>query len=1024
MEGVFRVLGPLEAEVDGVAVTPTSAKERTLLAVLVMSGGRLVTADRLVEELWPELPADRGRRVLHVRIAALRKLLGRAGAEGLLESAASGYRLAIDPAMVDAGQFEALIERARDHSAAGEPAAAAASLREALALWRGEPLAGVDDCLLLEAEVARLRDARLGAVEDRIEADLACGRHDAVVSELEGLLAANPLRERLWSQRVLALYRCGRQAEALRACSAVRRSLVDELGVEPGPGLRALEQAVLEQRPELAWSATLPSAVACTPQPALVERALHLSVLENAAGAVRRESRGLFVLVSGEAGVGKTALTRHFCEEQGSDVRVLWGRCDALFTPRPLGPFVDVAESVGGAFAATVADGGKPFEVATALLRELQPPGFTILVLEDLHSADEATLDVVRLLSRRVEGVPALVLASYRDDVLDRAHPLRTVIGDMPSGPPVIRLAVAPLSPAGVDLLAGGHPEVSAELYEKTGGNPFFVTEVLAAGSQAVPASVRDAVLARCGGLSPAAHTILEAVAVVPQPTELWLLHRLAGAALDELEECLASGILTSQGAAVAFRHELARTVVESSVPVHRRVALHARAVAGLAAPAIGAPDLARLAHHADAAGDAEATLRFAPAAGARAAELGAHREAAAQFERALRFAEGQPLDVRAELLSRRSVECFLTDDSDDAIAAREAALECYRALGDRINEGDSLRWLARLIGCRGRVAESIELGRMAVAVLEQCPPGPELAMAYGHMAAHGADDEDAELAARWGAVALALAEKLDETEVVVHALNSVGLSEYLNGAPEGRAKLERSLALAQQAGLDEHAGRAFIHLAWAATRQRAHDAAEQTRTLGLEYCREHGLDLFRVYLDAYGARTALDRGRWPEADTLAASVLRAPLASTLPRVIALVVLGLVRVRRGEPGASELLDEASALAGPTGELQYIGPVAAARAEAAWLEGRIDDVAAETESAFTVASRRKARWMWGELACWRWRAGIADAVLADVPEPFALELAGEPARAAAAWAALGCPYEADLLSARTAVSPGD
>jgi DNA-binding SARP family transcriptional activator len=1021
MEGVFRVLGPLEAEVDGVTVTPTAAKERTLLAILVMSGGRVIAADRLVEELWPQLPADRGRRVLHVRIAALRKLLKRAGAEGLIQSAGSGYRLAIDPATVDAGRFEALTERARDHSAAGEPAEAAASLREALALWRGEPLAGIDDCLLLEAEVARLRDARIGAIEDRIEADLACGRHHAVVSELEGLLAANPLRERLWGQRVLALYRCGRQAEALRACSAVRRHLAEELGVEPGPALRAMEQAVLEQRPALAGAAALPPAVACAPQQPLVERALHLSVLDNAAGAVRRESRGRIVLLSGEAGVGKTAVIRHFCDEQGSDVRVLWGRCDALFTPRPLGPFVDVAEAIGGDFASTVANGGKPFEVATALLRALQRPGLTILVLDDLHSADEATLDVVRLLGRRVEGVPALVLASYRDDVLERTHPLRTVIGDMPSGLPVIRLAVGPLSPAGVDLLAGGRNEISAELYEKTGGNPFFVTEVLAADGQAVPASVRDAVLARCGGLSPAAHTMLEAVAVVPQPTELWLLRRLAGAGLDELDECLTSGILTSQGAAVAFRHELARTVVESSVPVHRRIALHERAVAALAAPAIGAPDLARLAHHADAAGDAEATLRFAPAAGARAAELGAHREAAAQFERALRYAEGQPLGVRAQLLSRRSIECFLTDDSDAAIAARQAALECYRALGDQINEGDSLRWLARLVGCRGRIAESIELGEMAVAVLERCPPGRELAMAYSHLAAWSADDEDAELTGRWGAVALELAETLDEIEVIIHALNSVGLSQYLNGAPEGRARLERSLALAQQAGLAEHAGRAFIHLAWAATRHRSHDAAERTRTLGLEYCREHGLDLFRVYLDAYGARSALDRGRWPEADTLAESVLRAPLASTLPRVIALVVLGLVRLRRGEPGAPELLDEASALAGPAGELQYIGPVAAARAEAAWLEGRLDDVAAETERAFAVASRRNARWMWGELACWRWRAGIDSAVPADVPEPFALELAGEPARAAAAWAALGCPYEAALLSARV-VSP--
>jgi DNA-binding SARP family transcriptional activator/pimeloyl-ACP methyl ester carboxylesterase len=250
-----RVLGPLEVVIDGVDVTPPAPKERALLALLVIRRGRVVGADRLMEELWPALPADRAKRVLQVRVAAVRKLLGTADAAPLLELVAPGYRLAIADDVVDEHQFFELVEQARGRAAARDPAQASAMLREALGLWRGEPLADVQACVRVEAEAARLGEARLGAIEDRIDADLACGRHLAVACELDALVVSHPLRERLWGQRIVALYRSGRQAEALRACTVVRDRLHTELGVEPGQALRALEAAVLEQRAELDWSA-------------------------------------------------------------------------------------------------------------------------------------------------------------------------------------------------------------------------------------------------------------------------------------------------------------------------------------------------------------------------------------------------------------------------------------------------------------------------------------------------------------------------------------------------------------------------------------------------------------------------------------------------------------------------------------------------------------------------------------------------------------------------------------------------
>jgi hypothetical protein len=348
------------------------------------------------------------------------------------------------------------------------------------------------------------------------------------------------------------------------------------------------------------------------------------------------------VVVGGEAGVGKTALLRTFCAGQDGAVRTLWGVCEPLRTPRPLGPLLDVAEVTGGELGALVARAARPHEVAAALLQELRGRLPTVLVLEDLHWADEATLDVMTLLAARIGSVPALVLASYRDDELNRAEQLRHFLGELVRRPG--RLRVEPLSRAGVAALARSRGFDAEELYHRTGGNPFFVVEVLAGGQEQIPETVRGAVLARAARLSKPGRRLLEAVAIVPGDVEVWLLELLAGELLDQVDECVSSGVLSSGRAHVAFRHELARLAVEEAIPAHRRLALHSAALSALAARD---GDPALLAHHADAAGDVEGVLRWAPHAAERAAHAGAHREAAEQYARALRFADNQPIQVR-----------------------------------------------------------------------------------------------------------------------------------------------------------------------------------------------------------------------------------------------------------------------------------------------------------------------------------------------------------------------------------------
>jgi DNA-binding CsgD family transcriptional regulator/tetratricopeptide (TPR) repeat protein len=754
----------------------------------------------------------------------------------------------------------------------------------------------------------------------------------------------------------------------------------------------------------------------------LLERSRHFTALDDARAVVLGHSRGRLKLVGGEAGVGKTALLRHFCDERQGSARVLWGSCDALFTPRPLGPLQDIAEQTQGELKQLVDSAARPHDVTAMLMHELTARAPTILVLEDLHWADEATLDVVRLLARRVETVPALVLASYRDDELDRGHPLRLVLGEVATGQGVSRLSVQPLSAVGVAKLAEPHGFNAEELFRTTAGNPFFVTEVLAAGKDEIPPTVRDAVLGRVARVSPRARTLVEAVAVAPQQMELWLVDAVAGDAADRLEECLAAGILIPRPGAVAFRHELARIAIEESLPPNVSAALHRTALAALATPAKGEADVARLAHHAEAAYDDEAVLRFAPEAAVRAAAVGAHREAADQYARALRFARALTLDERAELLGRRAQECTLIGEFTEAIAVHRAALECHRSVGDARAEGRSLRELSWLLWVAGRTEEAEAAARRAVAVLERLAPGRDVILAYctrSNLCRYAGEFEDAH---EWGRRARELAEDLDDSEAMVHALTHIAMVEYVADVEAGREQLERSVELARQAGLEALAAAALSILAFGAVRDREHSHAERDIDAGVEYCSEHDLDGWRPFLIAMRAELELERGRWSDAAESAALVLAGGANEGRSRgvgpgsVYALAVLGRVRARRGDPEPWPPLDEALALAEPSGDLIRLRPVAAARAEAAWLEGRGELVSDATDTAFALARRLREGWAIGELAYWRWRANIEEEVPAGAAEPYAAQIGGDWRRAAELWTKLGCPYETALALA--------
>ena len=726
----------------------------------------------------------------------------------------------------------------------------------------------------------------------------------------------------------------------------------------------------------------------------LLEREAFLETLDGPAGRL--------ILVGGEAGVGKTALVRAFAEGR----RVLWGACDPLHTPRPLGPLLDVADAAGGQLLEVTAAGARPAALVAALLHELRSQPGTVLVLEDVHWADEGTFDVLRLLGRRIDGVPSLAVVTFRDEA---DHPLRVVLGELATARGVERIRIPPLSAGAVRELAEPHGVDGDDLHRRTGGNPFYVTEVLGAPAAAIPATVRDAVLARAARLSAPARELLERLAVIPGAAD----PELIDAADDPLDECLLAGMTRLEGRAVAFRHELARLALEEEIPPRRRAALHRDVLERL--DALGA-DPARLAHHAEAAGDGEAVLRHAPVAAERAARLGAHRQAAQQYARALRWADGLSPAKRAELLEHRSYECYLTDQIEDAIAAREQALATRRELGDGTAEGDSLRWLSRLHWFCGRNAEADRFATAAVEKLEALRPGRELAMAYSNMAQLAMLSADCPATQDWGARAIELAERLGDQETLVHALNNVGAAELHDGVPGGAERLHRSLDLALEAGLEEHVARAYCNLTADGVERREHARVGDLLGEGLAYCARQDLDSWRIYMVAWRAIVEVNAGDYDSAAASAKEVLHHSRTAQITRIPALVALGLVRARRGDPGPHEPLDDALELARTTGELQRLGPVAAARAEAAWLAGDTDGSCEATELAWELAQRRREGWMTGELALWRRRAGVDEPMPDFVAEPYALELAGRADEAAERWTALKCPYEAALATA--------
>jgi DNA-binding SARP family transcriptional activator len=698
----FRILGPIEA-IEGDGPLPLGgAKQRALLGMLLLHANEVVSSDLLIDELWGGERREDALRALQVAVSRLRKSLEPArpaGAQdGLVITRSPGYELRIDPERLDATRFEALVDEGRRALARGDPAMARTKLDEALGLWRGPPLADLAYESFCQTEITRLQEARIAALENRIDADLHLGRHSELVGELRALVRDEPLRERLRGQLMLALYRSGRQAEALDAYAEARGTLVEQLGLEPGAELRELHRAILQQDPRIDPVAA-PDPTVATPRGTFVGRERELSALVGALDDAFA-GRGRLALLVGEPGIGKSRLAEELiAHARARGARVLIGRCWEAGGAPAYWPWVQslrtyVRETDASVLHSWLGDGAadlvqilpglrekfpdlpdrpvpesegarfRLFDAVAELVRAASRDQPTVLVLDDLHAADAPSLLLLRFFARQLAASRVLLLGAYRDVDPIPGGPLTEMLAEVAREPVTQRLALGGLSEDEVaeyvELTAAdsASAELVAALADQTDGNPLFVGEIVrllavegaAPGSTAevrleIPQSVRDVIARRLTHLSEECNRVLSLASVLGREFVLDALGRMADVSDDELLETLdeamrARVVVDVPGVRgrLRFAHVLIRDTLYEGLTTARRVQLH-RLALDLLEALYGderEPHLAELGHHAVAGSDFDKGLSYTRRAGDRALGLLAYEEAARLYEAAL----------------------------------------------------------------------------------------------------------------------------------------------------------------------------------------------------------------------------------------------------------------------------------------------------------------------------------------------------------------------------------------------------
>jgi DNA-binding CsgD family transcriptional regulator/tetratricopeptide (TPR) repeat protein/energy-coupling factor transporter ATP-binding protein EcfA2 len=736
----------------------------------------------------------------------------------------------------------------------------------------------------------------------------------------------------------------------------------------------------------------------------MVERAPQLDRLRDALAAATN-GHGRSVLLSGEAGVGKTTLLRAFADVATAKSRVFEGRCDELSTPRTLGPFRDIVRDHH-----LVSDGvslderDTIIDVLRAEMSFAQRPA--VVTIEDLQWADHASLDIVGYLARRIHELPALLVLTYRDEEVRDNHRLQRLLGSL-TGPSCVRIRLDGLSDAAVGALARTADLDPASVIAAVGGNPFYLSEVIMDGGIAVPLSVRDAVMARVATLPVAGRRALGQISVIPNEIETGLLRYVVDDPHD-LEPAEHRGILQATGRGLRFRHEIARQAVESSLSDAQRVAAHARVLSALleegAEPSV-------LAHHALGARDFGAVTEFADRAAVDAARVDSHVETVAFARLAIEYGRGLADSDRARLHGLAAHALHALNRFGEAATHADHAVDVWKATEvPPPAQGHALLISARMSTLLAEPAAARYKAMQAIATLEPHGPSHDLALAYSTVAAQDTLRGHFIGAAEWSRRALAVAQLTNSDDVVSHAMGYRGVAKCVTGDDSGLIDLQTAVEIATNIGHADYLSVAAHNLAVMLMRWGRVLEARPYLDMADRVATEHRLEMVRFRIAAQRSYVLMWQGRWDEAEPRLRTLVDSAADAGANAIHPLAFLGRLLARRGDPAAAALIDRARDLAAASGEDQKNAIAAAAIIERSWLTG---DTAAVRElgiQLLPLAIRTHHRYLRAETLRYLARVGEPVTAFPGCPEPIAAGIAGDWRTAAELWREAGNPYE--------------
>ena len=738
----------------------------------------------------------------------------------------------------------------------------------------------------------------------------------------------------------------------------------------------------------------------------LIERIEFLNTLHSRFKQTLNEE-GHCIFVTGEPGIGKTTLVNAFCKEIKPDYKTYRGTCDALYSPRPLAPLYDLMIQLGKGFSNVHDDAEDRTVLFFNVLQELhkETEGI-VIVFEDIHWADEATLDFIKFLGRRIGQLKCLFILTYRDDEVHARHPLRNVLGQLYSDS-FTKLQLTPFSRGVVEEMAAAKGYSGKEVYKITDGNPFYVTEILASYSSGVPENVRDSILSVYKAQEDDTKTLWEMLSIFPAGFELKYLEQIQPRYREAVKYCFGSGILIVRDGLIFFKHQLYSQTIEASLSPLLRITLNKQILSMFLEAFEQNHEIERIVHHAKNAGADELIARYAPIAAQKSASAGAHADAARLYCLAIECEKYISKEKIAEYYESYAYECYLIHLHKEAITYAERALEFWQEQQNTEKVGESLRFLSRLWWYEGNRTQAEKLGVKAVNELENAPDSRAKAMAYSNMASLKMLADKTEECLAWGQKAGELAREIGDQETLAHALNSIGsaLMTDHKSVSEGMSYLQESLQIAQKYAFHEHVARAYTAIGSNAVSMKLYNVAREYLDLGIAYCQERDMDSLRLYMVGYKARLGLETGAWYEAFNLAHGILQTEDLLPVIKTGALITIGLLKLRRGEEGALSMLTEAREIAFDTMELHRIVPALSALLEYEWLMGVILVETAALDQTMRMIRQVKKITDDNKLYFWLKRAR-KDYVLTEEADNQDSKEKGSTAY----WENTGCPYE--------------